>query len=456
MTRLTRRTLLKSATAALALPAFARASGHETLLHAQPASAQLVDPEYPPTKVWCYNGAVPGTQLRAQQGDILNVRLRNGIDQSTSIHWHGLRVRNDMDGVPGFTQDPVQPGEDFLYDLALRDAGTYWYHSHSRSFEQVARGLYGALIIEEPDAPEVDYDLTVVLDDWRLTETAQISDDFENRHDLSHAGRLGNYIHAVFDAAPAQFRKHERLRLRFINTATNRIMPVSLRGVDGWIVARDGMPLTAPEPLATLTLGPAERADVIVDVTAETGGEVLLVFQDRDQGYVLNEFPVATGATTRRAAPKALSPNPITRLTTVENARTIPLRMEGGAMSGLQAGRYQGRDLSMRELVGQGQMWTLSGVASFPEAPFFDASLGETIVLQMKNDTAFPHAMHMHGMHFQEVLSDGFGPHKDTVLLAPSEARDFAFVADNPGKWLLHCHMLSHSQAGMKTWFQVG
>ena len=154
--------------------------------------------------------------------------------------------------------------------------------------------------------------------------------------------------------------------------------------------------------------------------------------------------------------PKPLPPNPIANLTSTDDARKVPLLMQGGAMGGLQEGRYKGKTLSMRELVAEGQLWTLNGEAGLPETPLIEVSRGETVVLSMGNDTAFPHAMHMHGTHFQEVLADGtFGPHKDTVLINPGEARDFAFVADNPGKWLIHCHMLSHQTAGMKTWFRV-
>ncbi len=458
MRNIHRRTLLKGAVATVIMPAFTRASTSEILLRAKPASVQLVDADHPQTQIWGYNGGVPGPQIRAVQGDQIALRLSNDLVQPTSVHWHGLRVKNSMDGVPGITQKAVLTGEEFLYQLNLRDAGTFWYHSHNRSAEQVARGLYGVMVIVEPDAPDVDRDIVVVLDDWRLDEVAQISEPFGNLHDHSHAGRLGNFIHAMFDSLPAQMATNERLRLRFVNTATDRIMPISLRGVSGWVVARDGMPLKKLEPLGILTLGPAERADVIIDVTAEHDGEVLLIFHDRNQGYVLNDFRVSgAAATVRRPKPTPLSPNPIETLVSVAGARTIPLRMQGGAMGDLQEGLYKGKMLSMRDLVDQGQIWTLNGEAGLPVEPLFETPLHATIVFEMRNDTAFAHAMHMHGTHFQEVLpNDTFGPHKDTVLIQPGEARDFAFVADNPGKWLIHCHMLSHQSAGMKTWFRVG
>ncbi len=425
-------------------------------LNAFETQVQLVEGDYPKTAVWGFNGSIPGPLLGGKQGDRMRVRLKNGLADETAVHWHGMRVENAMDGVPGMTMQAVPPQESFEYDIALKDAGTYWYHSHSRSLQQVSKGLYGVVVVEEVAPPDVDLDVVVVLDDWRLSPEAQIMDDFGNMHDLSHAGRLGNYIHAMIDPMPERLQTNQRLRLRFVNTATDRIMPMVLQGVDGWVVARDGMPLGVPEVMDQLTLGPSERVDVIVDVTAEAGGEVLFAFRERDQGYVLTQFPVSEGTRTRRAAVAALPPNPITNIASVEGARQVPMVMEGGAMGGLRGATYKGEAMDMRALVDQGQVWALNGVAGLPEAPLFEAARGETVVLNMRNDTAFPHAMHMHGTHFQEILPDGtFGPHKDTVLMVRGEERAFAFVADNPGKWLIHCHMLSHQTAGMKTWFKV-
>ena len=128
-----------------------------------------------PTPIWGYDGLSPGPTLRVKQGEELKVRLVNDLDQPTVIHWHGLRIDNAMDGVPHLTQMPVAPGQSFDYRFTPPDAGTFWYHTHFGSSEQLARGLYGVLIVEEPDAPPVDRDLMLVIDDWRLMETARSS-----------------------------------------------------------------------------------------------------------------------------------------------------------------------------------------------------------------------------------------------------------------------------------------
>ncbi len=140
---------------------------------------QLAPANYPETQVWGYNGAVPGLTIRLPQGERMTRRFVNELPQPGTIHWHGIRIDNAMDGVPGLTQDVVQPGDSFLYDFVVPDAGTYWYHPHNRSYEQMARGLSGALIVEEAEGgPAVDNDEVILLDDWRLTEDAQIAGGF--------------------------------------------------------------------------------------------------------------------------------------------------------------------------------------------------------------------------------------------------------------------------------------
>ncbi len=458
--KINRRGFLTSAAALAVAPSIGGAATPAPILEAKTGRVRLITEEfgdYPETDIWGFNGGVPGPLIRARQGDFVQRKLVNRLPQATSIHWHGLRVPNAMDGVPGISQDAVPTDGEFLYEFPLRDAGTYWYHSHNQSTEQVARGLYGVFVVDEQTPPDIDHDIVVVLDDWRLSKEAQITGDFGAMHDWTHAGRMGNFVHAPMTPQVTSVKTNQRLRLRFVNVATDRIMAVSLVGVAGKLVARDGMPLQSPEDFALMTFGPAERADVIVDVTAEQGEAVQLVIHERDTGYLLSELSVeGLHSQSPRGEISPLPDNPITRLSDLTGARTVPLKMEGGAMGGLRQGRYKGRVLNTRELVAEGQIWTFNGEAGLPETPLLTASRGEVIRIPMQNDTAFPHAMHLHGTHFQEVLPDGgFGPLKDTLLMNAGETREIAFVADNPGDWLLHCHMLSHQAAGMKTWIRV-
>lgn len=458
--KVNRRQFLAGTAAMAAVPSLAGAGSGPRVIEARAGRMRLIPKAfgaYPETEIWGYDGGVPGPLIRARQGEVIQRKLVNSLPQPTAMHWHGLRVPNAMDGVPGMTQDVVPTGGSFLYQLPLRDAGTYWYHSHNQSTEQVARGLYGVVIVDEITPPEVDHDVTVVLDDWRLNENAQVSEDFDAMHDWTHGGRMGNFVHAHLSPALETVQENQRLRLRLVNVATDRIMAVSLQGVAGKLVARDGMPVAEPEDFDLLLFGPAERADLIVDVTAASGDAVQLVVHERDAAYLLQEVRVAgQGRASARGRIEPLPQNPISRLTDLKDARSAPLHMQGGAMGGLRQGYYKGQLLSTDALLQKGQIWTFNGVAGLAPEPLVSAARGETIRIPMRNDTVFAHAMHLHGTHFQEVLPDGsFGPLKDTILLEAGQAREIAFVADNPGNWVFHCHMLSHQAAGMTTWIRV-
>ena len=459
-TGLTRRafgTALAASAAALALPRTARAT--PTPLIARPGRIQLAPAGYPETDIWGYGGAVPGETLRLPQGSRLTRRFVNELPQASSVHWHGIRIDNAMDGVAGLTQKAVEPGAEFLYDFTLPDAGSYWYHPHNRTFEQMARGLYGALIVEEASgAPEVDHDLALMLDDWRLEETAAIAGDFGNMHDRAHGGRIGNWITVNGRGDWGQpVARHARLRLRLVNAANARIFTLTPQGLAGQVVALDGMPLETPTPLAELTLGPSQRADLIVDVTAGEGEEAFLLSMERDGGYAVATFPV-TGTVRGSALPAvtALPPNPVAPLGDLGTARRAALLMEGGAMGGMRSALLDGRELDARALAGEGMAWAFNGVAGMGADPLIEVARGETVHLAMRNDTAWPHAMHLHGHHFRQVTGEGrFGPLRDTLLVDRGEFVEIAFVADNPGDWLLHCHMLEHAAGGMMTWLRV-
>lgn len=434
-------------------------SAQETIV-AQVASAQLAPPEYPATEIWGYDGKAPGPVLRLMQGDRLQRRFVNDLPQATSIHWHGLRIPNAMDGVSGLTQDAVPSGGSFDYDFVLPDAGTYWYHAHNRSVEEVARGLYGALIVEEPQGPDVDRDEVLVLDDWRLnTQTLQIDADFDAPHDRSHGGRFGNLVtvNGSFDLS-LEAKRHERLRLRLVNAANARIFRLGLSGLEGWIVALDGMPLAAPARFeGDLILGPGQRADLLVDVVAETSETAHLIQHDNREDYSLATFVITgTAGSAARGTPAPLPENPGMDLPDLSNAVATRLIMEGGAMGRMRGAMLDGNRRSFREIAGENHFWALNGTVGMTGKPLATVTKGRVVRMEVRNDTAFPHAMHLHGMHFREVLpGGGFGPLRDTLMSGSGETHELAFTADNPGKWLLHCHMLSHAASGMMTWLEV-
>ena len=173
---ITRRHFLASTAASLCIPSLAFAD-EAMRLRAEPVKLDLL-PDQDQTSLWGFNGSTPGPTIRTRKGGRVKVRFENALKQSSAVHWHGIRIDNKMDGVPGLTQSQVSSGNDFLYDFVAPDAGTYWYHSHDRSWEQVARGLYGALIVEEENPPLVDHDIIVFVDDWRLNRDGSQAGDF--------------------------------------------------------------------------------------------------------------------------------------------------------------------------------------------------------------------------------------------------------------------------------------
>jgi len=437
--RPSRRAVLGGAAAALVLPRLALAAPF--VLRAEPVTVRLLEDALPPTDMLGLNGMTPGPELRYRQGDRLDVRFENRIGAPSSLHWHGIRLENAMDGVPGMTQPPVPDGGSFDYAFTLPDAGTYWYHSHSRSWEQVVRGLFGPLLVEEREPPAVDHDVTVIIDDWRLTETGALADGFGNRHDRAHGGRLGNWASAT--ASVGTVRRGDRLRLRFLNVATARVFPLRLTGATGRVVALDGMPLPAPRPLTDLHIAPAQRVDMIVDVTGEAGitrDEVQFQFPTEDAPFVMGQIAIhgdnpapIGGAIPALPAARIQPPG--------DPGAVVTLTMQGGAMGN----RHGGDDI-----------WAFNDHSNLPETPFFQVFAGETRRIRLVNDTVWPHGMHLHGHHFHELAADGtLGDLRDTTLLQRGETRDILCVFDNPGKWLLHCHMLDHQAAGMKTWVEV-
>ena len=452
--------------AATLLPTGGYASSSPTLITAGFGKAPLMGTDKPMTQVMAYDAQVPGPTIRIPQGQRVGFRLENNLDQPTSVHWHGIRLENAMDGVPGLTQDPINSGETFDYSFIAPDAGTYWYHSHLKSWEQVARGLHGALIVEESSPVDVDTDRVFVVDDWRLGDDGQIAGNFGHLRDASHGGRLGNWLTVNGQTKPVfSVRPGERIRLRCISVANARIMGFSFPGVIASIVAIDGQPLVSPSELTEpLLISPAQRADLIIDIPIDAPAELMINEVSTGEPIVAALLTVM-GAPFRDQLKEAgsliLPPNPLPDSLPLGDALSVDLRMEGGAMGQLREASYQGKMYDLRTLVMEkGKAWTFNGEAGTTVEPLLKTPLGRTVTMNMINDTRWPHAMHIHGHHFRVIEKNGQPvsdtPWRDTELLEPGDTTRVAFVADNPGKWLFHCHMLEHHMAGMGTWFEVG
>lgn len=464
-----RRGLLRGAVAVAGvslLPPAARAdTPRELTLRAAPATAQLLPASNRATAVWAYDGQTPGPVLRFRQGERARIVFHNDLPQPTTVHWHGLRVPNAMDGVPGISQTPVPPGGRFVYEFDLEDAGSYWYHPHFRSAEQQDRGLHGALIVEEHSPIAVDRDLVWLLDDWRLDEQGTIVEDFGNRHDASHAGRLGNTA-TINGRAIERFavRGNERVRLRLVNAANAWINALRFTGHSPVIIALDGQPVTPHRPAGdVVVVGPAQRVDVVVDMLAAPGSRHAVEdvhYPGREYTLVELEYASHPLREAPPDAPLALAPNPLPE-PDPDSAERLMLDFAGGAMSRFQGGLLDGEQLDARAMVRRGRFWTVNGVAAGEThgEPLLRLVRGRSYRLHLHNDTAFPHPVHLHGQHFRVLSREGVAeprrPWRDTVLLAAREHAEVLLVAHNPGHWLLHCHIPEHMDSGMSTVVEI-
>ncbi len=469
----TRRQFLQlgaAATVGSLLP-LSRAGAAETVreykLVAAKSKVQLANPPFPATGLWCFNGQTPGPQIRLRLGERVRIVAENQLDEITSVHWHGLRLENEMDGIAFLTQPPIEKGERFVYEFTPPDAGTFWYHSHENAAVQQGRGLDGAFIVEEIEPPKVDRDLVWMLDDWRLDENAQITEDFDSIVDYSRAGRIGNTVTLNGRAAgELRVRAGERVRLRMVNTANARIFRVVFTFHKPRIIALDGQP-TEPfvPPFGYVELAPGQRADVILDMEGKPGER----FQVVDSAFLQNPYKLAEivyedGKPLRESPLDAsirLPSNPVLPpdLTGEPFQKDVPL--EGGDLGRLRSAYLEGQQRGVSELLLNGKFWAVCGVSAFRQVmpPFATVERGRTCVFRLQNRSVWPHTMHTHG-HTFKVISHPTqayqeGRYLDTVLLGPEEEVTIAFVADNPGDWLFHCHMLSHAYAGMLATFRV-
>jgi len=420
-------------------------------LVAEPAEVELVDGRK--LKVWAYNGQVPGPTLRVRLGETLRVNFRNALPQETTVHWHGVRVPNGMDGVPNLTQPAVPPGGSFTYEYTPKDAGTFWYHPHVRASEQVERGLYGMLVVEDAEPPPYTADETLILDDWRFGADGQIDAEFNTRHDLAMDGRWGGAItvNARTDAV-LRVQPGSRLRLRFLNAANGRVFAPDFGDLDAKVIAVDGLYLRAPVPAVGFVVAPGNRLDV--DVVFNQSTSLPLEIWDRFIPQRPNRLLRIDVAGDLVATPTFAS----------------PAHAHVPAWSGaLDAPTTHAFRLNAQQGGPFGIAWTIDGVAfaghdhaahgMAPMAPALTLQRDHFYRLQFVNESPRIHPIHLHGMFFRLLARNGVAVDepffRDTVLVNARETVDVGLVPTETGSWMMHCHILEHAEAGMMTTIAV-
>ncbi len=430
------------------------------------ASETQIDLAGTVANTWSF-GSVPATTIRMTAGDTLRATVTNDLPADTSVHWHGLALRNDMDGVPGATQSPIRQGETFAYEFVTTDPGTYWFHPHVGP--QLDRGLYGAFIIEDPNEPlRYDDEWIVVLDDWLDGVTAtpdQVLEELSGgmsgmmgggghgdnvmmgaRSDLL-GGDAGDvrYPHFLINGRPAtdpdvfSSAPGRRVRIRIINAGGDTAFRVALGGHKLTVTHSDGFPVDPVETDAVL-IGMGERYDVIV-----TLGDGVFPFIAHAEGKKDRAFALV------RTSAGSAAPSSTISITELNGSVLTAAALTADAPVALTA-RAVDRDLTATL---SGSMmaydWAINGRRFDPSDPMAGALTvrqGERVRLRIDNTTRMWHPFHLHGHTYQHV---GGGPRKDTSIILPRRSLTVEFDAANPGLWGAHCHNIYHAETGMMT-----
>lgn len=390
-----------------------------------------------PTEMWAYNGQVPGPLIQARQGDLVRVVLTNALpdDQATTIHWHGLRVSDQMDGIPHLV-DPVPAGGTFTYEFVVEDTGSYWYHPHVRAHEQVERGLHGPLVVHEADAPDVT-ERFFVMDDVSLTDTGYLT-SFNLSHMVQMHGRLGNRLMVNGDLAPLSGTVQPGVpeRWRVVNTANARTLFVSVEGADWRVIGVDGGLLESPwipTDSEVLPVGARLDLEVIPYADAET--------------VVLNiDLPTGNGTRTSYPVFSAL----------VQGAAGDGQPLDWPAVA-VPAHQPSEQDITLELSGASGDTtidWMINGQV-FGEHEPIQATGGVPTWIRVTDTSGAEHPIHLHGNFFQVMERNGEPTDepglRDTVLVNGRDEVLLYTELENPGRWMSHCHILEHAELGMMT-----
>jgi FtsP/CotA-like multicopper oxidase with cupredoxin domain len=376
-----------------------------------------------------YNGQVPGPVIRTKRGDTVVVDFQNALDGPTTIHWHGLHVPAAMDGVT-WVMEPVAAGAAFTYTFTVDQPGTFWYHPHIDTAAAVDRGLYGVLVVEDPAEPPVDEDIVIALD-----AVGEVDEVEEHGHTAPDPAALTWTANGALQPV-LTLGANRRVRARVLNVANVAYLDLVWPGMRQ-IASDQGLLPVLREP-ASVVLAPGDRAEFewlpTDDFAVESGrytasggtapGDRLPLFTVDMPGP--QAAPTATAWPFTGAAPSA------------DPGRTDVIYVfSGGA---------------------EGEDWLINGEA-FPDVTVQSVALGGSAVIEVRNLSATEHPFHLHGYRFEVLSVNGEPPAthtvEDTVNVPIRAALRLLLVADNPGDWMAHCHLLQHAEDGMMSVLRV-
>lgn len=425
-----------------------------------------------------YGDGPVGPEIRTSLGDELRVEHINNLDGDTIIHWHGIRIRNDMDGAPPITGEMAPPGTTFNYSFKTDHPGTFWYHSHSGL--QADEAMLGPLIVEDPDDPYgTAEEIVIVLDDWvtgfgatpeellgALNPALTGGHGGHGGHGASgsdspvppealeltamphtESDELGGMVqhihyphhlingHTTDDAEPLRARPGSTVRLRIINAAAETPYRVAIGGHTMKIIETDGFPCE-PVEATSMLIGMAQRMDVLIDMGDEPALFVAQAEGSEDHVATMLQ-PTGSSATV-----------PLT----ADLPELLETPVQDAGLTASDRSRLEKKDPDRSyelELIqsDDSYIWGIGG----PDVGKVVMKEGERVAITMTNNTDMWHPMHLHGHTF--AVTDYGGLRRDTVNILPGETLTIEFDADNPGAWMFHCHNAYHLDAGMTTNF---
>lgn len=442
-------------------------------------------------KQYAYNGQFPGPLLEVRQGSSVWINFTNNLDMDTTVHWHGLRLENQYDGVPDVTQEPVKPGESFLYKLDFPDEGLYWYHPHVREDLQQELGLYGGILVEpeqEGYYNDVDTEEVLLLDDIALSEEGIVS-FYEDLVTHALMGRFGNVMLVNGEESYERtVTQGDAVRFFFANVANARTFNVGFEGLEMRLVGSDSGRYERESMVDSVTLGVSERA--IVEVIFDKPGVYELLHTTPEKSYVLGAITVLADDAAAAVSGSGLSSSEELTLARekyegyldvepdFDFLLTVDMAQMGDELHMEMMGHMMGASIRKGDIEWEDDMaemnalstdenlrWVIQDVESGKRNMDIEpeAKVGEVkkirITNALKSMHPMQHPIHLHGQRFLVLSQDG-KPNdnlawKDTVLIPVGEEVELLVEFTNPGEWMLHCHIAEHLHAGMMTSFTV-
>lgn len=449
-----------------------------------------------------YNGMVPGPTLQVAQGAKVTLKLTNQIDIATTLHPHGVNGDNKSDGLPGVTQKQIEAGQTFTQVLQFPDTGVYWYHPHVREDYTQASGLYGNFIVKPKsgaDWPIVSREQPLVLSDIALDANGILPFN-KTKADHTLMGRFGT-VQLVNgkDTYQETVKNGDVVRYYITNTASTRVFRFAIAGAKLKLIGADNGFYEQEKFVDSVTLGPAERA--IIDVYYPKEGSYTMQNATPSQSYTLGTVTATSGTPTHPQvadifAVEQTHPDVTTsiapylaRLDTATKKRlAITLNMDMSLMHESTSSSMNGNmmnmggmDMSSTSLGSDGIEWS-DGMESMNAKSTVDTvqwrlqdldtkstdinwvfKKGELVKLTIDNNASAMHPMqhpvHIHGQRFVVTAINGVPQTnlvwKDTILIPAGKTYTLAVVMDNPGKWMIHCHIPEHLESGMMGNFTV-